>query len=149
MKGGLHMVYTAMTKRALRIAFDAHKGQVDKDGLPYIFHPFHLAEQMDTEAEVCAALLHDVIEDSPVTLDDLKREGFSDEVVEAVSLLTRDKDVPYMTYIENLRQNPIATAVKLADLRHNADLSRMDIIDDKARRREEKYREAIALLERK
>lgn len=143
------MVYTAMTKRALRIAFDAHKGQVDKDGLPYIFHPFHLAEQMDTEAEVCAALLHDVIEDSPVTLDDLKREGFSDEVVEAVSLLTRDKDVPYMTYIENLRQNPIATAVKLADLRHNADLSRMDIIDDKARRREEKYREAIALLERK
>ena len=143
------MVYTAMTKRALRIAFDAHKGQVDKDGLPYIFHPFHLAEQMDTEAEVCAALLHDVIEDSPVTLDDLKREGFSDEVVEAVSLLTRDKDVPYMTYIENLRQNPIATAVKLADLRHNADLSRMDIIDDKARRREEKYREANALLERK
>ena len=143
------MVYTPMTKRALRIAFDAHKGQDDKSGLPYIFHPFHLAEQMDTEAAVCAALLHDVVEDSTLTLEDLRAAGFSDEVLDAVALLTRDKAVPYMTYIENLRQNPIATAVKLADLRHNSDLSRMDIIDDKTRRLEEKYREAIALLERK
>jgi len=69
------MIYTDLTKTAMRIAFDAHKDQVDKSGLPYIFHPFHLAEQMTDEVSVCAALLHDVVEDSSLSFDDLVSQG--------------------------------------------------------------------------
>lgn len=143
------MLYTPMTKKAMQLAFEAHKEQKDKSGLPYIYHPFHLAEQMDTEPSVCAALLHDVVEDSDMTLDDLRAAGFTDEVVEAVALLTHAPDVPYLEYIENLRQSPLATKVKLADLRHNIDLSRLDIIDHGTREEEEEHRKAITLLERK
>ncbi|MCI8360130.1 MAG: HD domain-containing protein [Clostridiales bacterium] len=143
------MLYTPMTKKAMQLAYDAHKEQRDKNGLPYIYHPFHLAEQMDTEQSICAALLHDVVEDSETTLEDLRAAGFTAEVVEAVELLTRQPDVPYLTYIERLRQSPLAVKVKLADLRHNADLSRMDIIDSAAREQEELHRQAIDILTRK
>lgn len=70
------MIYTTLTKKALKICFNAHKNQVDKTGVPYVFHPFHLAEQMDTEDSVCVALLHDVVEDTDITFDDLTKEGF-------------------------------------------------------------------------
>lgn len=143
------MLYTAMTKKAMQLAFDAHKEQKDRSGLPYIYHPFHLAEQMDTEQSVCAALLHDVVEDSDMTLEDLRNAGFTEEIVAAVELLTHRPGVPYLEYIERLRQSPLATRVKLADLRHNADLSRMDIIDSAAREQEELHRQAIELLTRK
>ena len=99
------MIYTPMTKRALKICFEVHKNQVDKSGLPYVFHPFHLAEQMDDEISVTCALLHDVIEDSGMTLRDLRAMGFPEEVVEAVSLLTHDKSVPYMDYIKEIKKN--------------------------------------------
>lgn len=143
------MLYTAMTKKAMQLAFDAHKEQKDRSGLPYIYHPIHLAEQMDTEQSVCAALLHDVVEDSDMTLEDLRNAGFTEEIVAAVELLTHRPGVPYLEYIERLRQSPLATKVKLADLRHNADLSRMDIIDSAAREQEELHRQAIELLTRK
>lgn len=143
------MLYTAMTKKAMQLAFDAHKEQKDRSGLPYIYHPIHLAEQMDTEQSVCAALLHDVVEDSDMTLEDLRNAGFTEEIVAAVELLTHRPGVPYLEYIERLRQSPLATRVKLADLRHNADLSRMDIIDSAAREQEELHRQAIELLTRK
>lgn len=143
------MLYTPMTKKAMQLSFDAHKEQKDSSGLPYIYHPFHLAEQMDTESSVCAALLHDVVEDSDITLEDLRASGFTEEIVEAVELLTHQQGVPYLEYIERLRQSPLATKVKLADLRHNADLSRMDIIDSTAREQEELHQQAIELLTRK
>ena len=108
------MIYTKNTKKAIRIAFDAHKEHVDKAGLPYIFHPFHLAEQMETEDEVIVALLHDVVEDSNITLEDLRARGFSENIMEALSLLTHDNCVEYMDYIEKIKSNPLAVKVMLA-----------------------------------
>ena len=140
------MIYTELTKKALKLSFEAHKDQLDKSGMPYVYHPFHLAEQMDTEETVIAALLHDVVEDTEYTLDDIRATGFPDTVMEALSLLTHDERVPYMDYVQRIKDNPIAKAVKLADLRHNSDLSRLDTVDDKALARAEKYRQAIELL---
>jgi len=142
------MIYTPLTKKALRIAFDAHKEQVDKTGLPYIFHPFHLAEQMETEDEVITALLHDVIEDSDMTPDNLRAEGFPEHIIEAISLLTHDYSVKYdyTDYIQKIKANPLAAKIKLADLRHNSDITRLDVIDDKMAALQKKYEVAIKLL---
>lgn len=116
------MIHTEMTRRAARLAYDAHHGQLDDGGMPYVFHPFHLAERMPDEATTCAALLHDVVEHTDATFDDLA--GFPDEVVEAVRLLTHGEGVPYMDYVRGLSGNRIARTVKLADLEHNSDMSR-------------------------
>lgn len=142
------MLYTDLTKKALKISFDAHKNQVDKSGMPYVYHPFHLAEQMDDEISTCVALLHDVVEDTDTTLDELKSDGFPDEVIEALSLMTHSDDVPYLDYVRAMKDNPIARKVKLADLAHNSDLSRLEIVDDKALERVNKYKQAILILER-
>ncbi len=140
------MIYTKMTNRAMELAYRAHHGQFDKNGVPYVFHPFHLAEQMDTEETVTAALLHDVVEDTDYTLEDLRAMGFPDPVLEALSLLTHDPSVPYMEYVKRLKNNPIARAVKLADLTHNSDLSRLPAVTERDLERVEKYRRAKALL---
>ena len=139
------MLYTPLTKKALRICFDAHKEQTDKSGLPYVFHPFVVASQMRTENEICTALLHDVAEDTDITLDDLARE-FPPEVIRALTLLTHREGVPYMDYVRAIRSDPLAAAVKLADLRHNSDLSRLDTVTPKDRERVEKYKTAIKIL---
>ena len=143
------MIYTENTKKALKLCFEAHKEQKDKSGLPYVFHPFHLAEQMEDEESTVVALLHDVAEDTDHTLEDIAAMGFSRNVMEALALLTHDEAVPYMEYVKALRNNLIARRVKLADLRHNSDLSRLDAdqIDEKALARVNKYAEAIKLLE--
>lgn len=140
------MLYTNATKKAMKLCFEAHKDQTDKSGLPYVFHPFHLAEQMTDEATTVTALLHDVVEDTSYTLEDLKNMGFAFEVLEALALLTHDDSVPYLEYVAALKENPIAKAVKLADLAHNSDLTRMDIVDEWAIKRTEKYKKAIELL---
>ena len=140
------MIYTNMTKKALKLCFDIHKEQVDKSGLPYVFHPFHLAEQMETEETTIVALLHDVVEDSDLTLEDLRQMGFGDTVIAALALLTHDPAVEYMDYVRAVKDNPIARAVKLADLRHNSDLTRLDTVDEKALARREKYLQAMTLL---
>ena len=142
------MIYTPMTKKALRLCFDAHREQTDKTGLPYVFHPFHLAEQMTDELSTVCALLHDVVEDTEITLADLSAMGFPQEVTEVLALLTHDPAVPYFDYVRALSVNPIARAVKLADLAHNSDLSRMDAdqIDEWALKRTEKYKKAIEML---
>lgn len=140
------MIYTDMTKKAMKLCFEAHKDQVDKSGMPYVFHPFHLAEQMHDEKTTIVALLHDVIEDTDYTFEDLRAAGFDNEIIEALKLMTHDDSVPYMEYVTAIKSNPIASAVKLADLEHNSDLSRLDVIDEKALKRKEKYTTAIALL---
>lgn len=142
------MIYTPLTKKALKLCFEAHRDQVDKTDMPYVFHPFHLAEQMSDENTTICALLHDVVEDTPYTLADLRQMGFPDVVLEALALLTHDPDVPYMDYVKEIAKNPIAKAVKMADLRHNSDLSRMEPqqIDEWALRRNEKYHAALAYL---
>lgn len=141
------MIYTPMTKKAMKLCFEAHKDQVDKSGLPYVFHPFHLAEEMQDEESTVAALLHDVAEDTDLSLEEIAEYGFGKEVMAALALLTHGDDVPYMEYVAAIKQNPIARAVKLADLKHNSDLSRLDEISPKALERREKYLQAIALLE--
>lgn len=140
------MIYTKLTKKAMKISFEAHKNQVDKNGMPYIYHPVHLAEQMTDENTICVALLHDVVEDTDITFEDLSKEGFPDEIIAALKLMTHEKSVPYMDYVKQIATNPIASAVKLADLRHNSDLTRLDVVDEKALARAEKYKQAIALL---
>ena len=140
------MIYTPLTKKAIKIAYAAHHGQTDKTGLPYIHHPLHLAEQMEDEYSCCAALLHDVVEDTALDFSDLEREGIPVPVLEALQLLTHDDNTPYMDYVAALKHNPIARAVKLADLRHNSDSTRLDEMDDRALSRAEKYKRAMALL---
>lgn len=140
------MIYTQKTKMALKLCFEAHKNQTDKSGMPYVFHPFHLAEQMRDEETTIAALLHDVVEDTDYTIADLEKMGFPANVLEALELLTHNDDTPYMEYVAKIKHNPIAKAVKLADLEHNSDLSRLDVVDEKALKRREKYRQAFCLL---
>jgi (p)ppGpp synthase/HD superfamily hydrolase len=141
------MIYTDLTKKALKLCFEAHKEQTDKSGMPYVFHPFHLAEQMVDEATTVVALLHDVVEDTELTFEDLEKQGFNDEIIKALMLLTHEKSVPYMEYVGEIKKNKIATKVKLADLKHNSDLSRLSVIDEKALKRKEKYEKAIKFLE--
>lgn len=142
------MIYTALTRKAMDLCFDAHKEQRDKSGQPYVFHPFHLAEQMKDEYSTVAALLHDVVEDTDYTFEDLMEMGFPDGVIDALKLLTHDDSVPYFDYVAALKHDPIARAVKLADLAHNSDLSRMDadMIDERALSRTEKYKKAMEML---
>ncbi len=141
------MIYTDMTKIAMKLCFEAHKDQTDKSGLPYVFHPFHLAEQMMDEETTIVALLHDVVEDTDYTIEDLRNMGFSDGVLTAISFMTHDDSVPYMDYVKAIKGNKIATTVKRADLLHNSDLSRLDTVDEKALKRVKKYKEAIELLD--
>ena len=141
------MLYTPLTKKALKLCFTAHRDQLDKSGMPYVFHPFHLAEQMTDESTTVTALLHDVVEDTSFTFDDLTGMGFPEEIISALRLLTHSPFVPYMDYIAEIKANPIARAVKLADLQHNSDLTRLDFADERALARAEKYRQAIRLLE--
>ena len=122
------MIYTPLTNKALVFAYNAHHGQLDYNGIPYIFHPLHLAEQMDDEISCCAALLHDVVEDTPVTLEKLARE-FPPEVVEVVALLTHESSAEasnsdYFSYLLPIKAHPIARKVKLADIAHNSDQTR-------------------------
>ena len=141
------MIYTADTKKAMKLCFEAHKDQTDKSALPYVYHPIHLAEQMEDEDTTIVALLHDVVEDTHYTLEDLKNMGFSRAVTDAIRLMTHEEGVPYMDYVAKIKENPIARAVKLADLKHNSDLTRLDTVDEKAIKRKEKYAQAIALLQ--
>ena len=141
------MIYTDNTKKAMKLCFKAHKDQVDKSGMPYVFHPFHVAEQMTDEVTTIVALLHDVVEDTDYTLEDIAAEGFGKEILEAVALMTHEDDVPYLDYVAKLKDNPIARAVKLADLAHNSDLSRIGEIDEETKQRLEKYKKAKAILE--
>ncbi|MBQ9871933.1 MAG: bifunctional (p)ppGpp synthetase/guanosine-3',5'-bis(diphosphate) 3'-pyrophosphohydrolase [Eubacterium sp.] len=140
------MIYTEMTKKAIRFAFQAHEGQLDRSGLPYILHPLHLAEQMTSEDACVTALLHDVLEDTDVTVEDLRKEGFSETQIEAVELLSRSEDEDYFDYVRRIRSNALAKEVKLADLAHNRDRTRLEYISEKDEKRFQKYTEAVRIL---
>lgn len=134
-------------KLADKIAQEAHEGQFDKAGKPYIEHPRFVAACVSGKYEKAAALLHDVIEDSDFMLEDLRRRGIPDEVLSAVELLTKKKSESYEEYILQIKENPIARAVKIADLKHNSDISRIAEPSPKDFARVEKYHRSIALLE--
>lgn len=141
------MIYTEQTKLAMRIAYDAHHGQVDKGGMPYIFHPIHIAEGMHEETEIAAALLHDVVEDTRWGIEELRKAGVSEDIIGIVDLLTRPKDMAYMDYIKRLAPNKSARAIKIADLIHNMDTSRLCVGSTVADHiRSDRYDTALVLL---
>ena len=142
------MIYSPLTNEAMRIAYKAHHGQLDYNGIPYIFHPIHLAEQMDDEFSCCVALLHDVVEDTDVTLEELM-EIFPPEVTDAVALMTHSADTDYFDYVRAIKENPIARKVKLADLAHNSDQSRCvgsDLTEERKEKWRIKYEKATKIL---
>jgi len=131
---------------AFEIAKEAHAGQTDKAGLDYILHPQQVAATVTTDEEKAVALLHDIIEDTDVTASELLAKGLPIAVVEAVKALTKKKNQNYADYLDDVKRNGLATTVKLADLKHNSDLSRLEKITQKDRERAEKYRKAIEYL---
>ena len=147
------MIYTELTNKALVFAYNAHHGQLDYNGIPYIFHPLHLAEQMEDEISCCAALLHDVAEDTELTLEDLRKE-FPETVVAVVALLTHDDSAEfsqedYWAYIRKIKEHPIARKVKLADIAHNSDQTRCvgaGLSPEKLEWWRQKYQKALDIL---
>ena len=144
------MVYTPLTIKAMKLAYAAHHGQTDTSGVPYIFHPYHVAEQMADEFTTCVALLHDVVEDTGLTFKELE-EQFPKEVLDALRLLTHERETDYFEYVRAIKENPIAKAVKLADIAHNSDETRLagckDVTEEQIIRWREKYAKAKRILE--
>lgn len=136
----------SMVDLALSIARQAHEGQLDKAGVDYIKHPIYVASQVETEEEKAVALLHDVLEDSSVTAEELLIAGLPETVVTTVQLLTKQTGQDYQSYLQAVKSNPLACRVKLADLKHNSDLSRLTSITEKDRERLKKYKKAIDFL---
>lgn len=142
------MFYSKLINKAIDTAFSAHKDQKDKAGRPYFMHPVIVASQMNSEYEICAALLHDVVEDAKIDIEELERE-FPKEITDAVRVLTHDKHTDYLDYVREIKKNPIARKVKLADLNHNLDITRVQdnpkLLEGFMRRRE-KYEKAREIL---
>lgn len=134
-------------EKAIHIAVSAHQGMLDKAGAPYILHPLRVMLQMDTPEEMTAAVLHDVVEDSDITIAQLREEGFSENVIEAVDGVTRRHKESYENFIRRAAQNPLSHKIKRADLKDNLDLSRLSKITDKDAKRIQKYHQALSLLE--
>lgn len=129
-------------QRALEIAVESHKNQKQKDGTPYALHPIRLSMSLQTEEEKIVAMLHDVVEDTDWTFEDLVGEGFSENVIEALRLLTHTDGSPYEDYVERLASNPLAKVVKIADLADNMDLKRIPAPAEKDFNRLQKYHRA-------
>ena len=142
------MIYTPMTNKAMRIAYAAHHGQVDYNGIPYILHPVHLAESMDEEISCTVALLHDVVEDTSVTMEELAQQC-PESVIRPLRLLTHDDNRDYFEYVRAIKADPVAVKVKLADLDHNSNQSRCvgsDLTEEKLAYWHAKYTKARAIL---
>ena len=134
---------------AILIAYGAHYGQTDKAGQSYIEHPKRVMKAVKTDEEKQVAILHDAIEDSPVTAALLRHYGFSDSVIAAVEALTRDEDENYFDFIARVKANPLATTVKIADLQDNMDLSRLPVVTERDLGRQAKYKKAFNILNSK
>lgn len=133
---------------ALKIAADAHAGQKDKAGAPYILHPLRLMSRLKSNNQKIVALLHDVVEDSNISIEDLARLGFSEEIINAIICLTRRPEESYEAFIKRASQNGIARLLKIEDLKDNLDLSRFQHqLSDQDLKRTQKYHSALTLLE--
>ena len=140
------MLYTEDTKKAINLMFEKHKEQTDKSQIPYVFHPWHVAEEFTDETKVIVALLHDVLEDTDTTESDLEKIGFSKTIIESLKLLNHNKNEEYFDYIKKIATNNIARSVKIADLKHNMDLTRLEEITDKDIERVKKYQKCLEYL---
>lgn len=135
-----------LLEKAILIALTAHKGQVDKGGNPYILHPLRLMHSVNTIEEKIVAILHDVVEDSSITTLDLKKKRFPKPIIDAITLLTKKDNQSYDKYILTIKENPLATVIKLADLRDNLDNRRLKIITDNDKKRIARYKWAVKTL---
>lgn len=135
-----------MLNKAIEIANSHHGGQVDKGGQPYILHPLVVMNNVEKLDEKIVAILHDVVEDTDCTFDSLRR-FFTDEIVSAVHLLTKRKGQSSKDYMMGVKHNELARVVKIADLKHNMDLSRLDGIADRDVKRNEQYEKLLKELE--
>jgi (p)ppGpp synthase/HD superfamily hydrolase len=126
-------------EEAIRIAVEAHRGQRDRGGAPYILHPLRMMVRVQTDAERMAAVLHDVVEDTAWTLDDLRARGFPDEVLRAVDALTRREGETYEAFVERAAADSVARRVKIADLEDNLDLRRTGTVSERDAERVNRY----------
>ena len=140
------LLYTDLTKKAMSLAFDLHLGQKDKGGLPYIFHPIAVAEMMKDEYSTCVALLHDIIEDTEFTIEQLRNLHFPDEVVDGVIAMTRMPGEVYKDYLVRVKANDIARKVKIGDLKHNMDAGRLKSIDKEYLSMLKRYTKSLEFL---
>lgn len=138
--------YNEQLQFALELAIQKHKNQKDKSGKPYILHPLHVMETVKSDDAKIVAVLHDIIEDTDVTEEDLLNAGLSKHIVDAIVILTRSRDEDYMDYVKNLSSNPLAKEVKLADLQHNMDLRRLSTLKESDLDRNRKYQIAYHYL---
>ncbi len=140
------MIYSTVINKVLKFIYKAHEGAVDQGGIPYVFHPLAVAEQMDDENSTLLALLHDVVEDTEYTFEDIKELGVPDDVINALKLMTRDKTEFYFDYLDKIKTSPLASKAKLADLKHNSDLTRTDTVTEYDLKRLKKYNKAREVL---
>ena len=132
---------------AIALAISEHRGQRDKIGKPYIFHPLRVMQHMDTDKEKIVAVLHDVVEDTSITLDDLLSKGYSNEIVDAIDCLSKRGSEEYFDYIERVKKSPMAIQVKLADLQDNMDPNRIPDESEQAKKeRLAVYKKAYKIL---
>lgn len=142
------MIYNDATFSAFNIAIEVHKGQLDKSGLPYIFHPVHLAEQMNNTKDTVVSLLHDVFEDGDGFYKGLIKDIFTNDIIKSLELLTHNESDDYMQYIQKIKDSGDESAirVKTEDLIHNMDLTRLPRVRQKDLDRNEKYKQALEIL---
>ena len=133
-------------EKALHIAKKAHAGQTDKAECEYINHLIHVADSLNTEEEKIVAYLHDVVEDTSITIENLANEGFSETIIQAIDTITKKKNESYEEYVQKIAENPLARKVKIADLKHNSDLTRLKKITEKDIARVEKYQKCLNYL---
>jgi len=133
-------------EKAIIIAAQAHDGQTDKAGEPYILHPLRMMLRLSSIEDRITAVLHDVVEDSDISLEDLRAEGFSEKIIEAIHSVTKESGESYEDFINRAASNPIARRVKLVDLEDNSNLSRIKNPTDIDLKRIEKYRRAIEMI---
>lgn len=136
-----------LLERAIAIALESHQGQIDKAGKSYILHPLRVMLAMKAEQEMIVAVLHDAVEDSNVTLEDLKLQGFPSEIIDAIACIAKRSGEPYFDYIQRIMKNPLASRVKIADLLDNMNLQRIPNPMQEDFDRVEKYKNALAILQ--
>lgn len=136
-------------EKAVQIAVDAHSGQKDKSGRPYIFHPLRVMHSVETYEAKVIAILHDVAESGKVTFDELLEYGIPKHLVITLRLMSRDKKLSYEDYIAQIAENPLAARVKIADLKDNLDTSRLKELSDEDIERIKKYTSAFQFLRKR
>ncbi|MET0357152.1 MAG: GTP pyrophosphokinase [Cellvibrio sp.] len=139
----------SLLEKAIHLACNAHAGQLDKAGQPYILHPLRLMMKVSSEPAQIVAILHDVVEDTDINLQQLKSLGFAEDVIQAIDCLTKREGEEYDNFIERISKNKLATQVKIQDIQDNLDLTRLSSINDKDLERAKKYHQVLRYLQNK